>query len=193
MLHRLYVRTLTLAGSRYAPWWLAGIAFAEASFFPILPDVLLLLMGLARPERAFRFAAVCTVGSVAGGALGYAIGFFLFDALMRTAAAHALFGADPLGAFQAWYAQWGLWVILIKGLTPIPYKIVTIASGAAHFDFWVFMGASLVTRGFRFFLVAVLLRFFGDAARLFIERWLTWVTSAVAVGLVGGLLAVRFL
>jgi membrane protein YqaA with SNARE-associated domain len=193
MLHRLYVRTLTLAGSRYAPWWLAGIAFAEASFFPIPPDVLLLLMGLARPERAFRFAAVCTVGSVAGGALGYAIGFFLFDALMRTAAAHALFGADPLGAFQAWYAQWGLWVILIKGLTPIPYKIVTIASGAAHFDFWVFMGASLVTRGFRFFLVAVLLRFFGDAARLFIERWLTWVTSAVAVGLVGGLLAVRFL
>ena len=101
MLHRLYVRTLTLAGSRYAPWWLAGIAFAEASFFPIPPDVLLLLMGLARPERAFRFAAVCTVGSVAGGALGYAIGFFLFDALMRTAAAHALFGADPLGAFQA--------------------------------------------------------------------------------------------
>ena len=193
MLHRLYVRTLTLAGSRYAPWWLAGIAFAEASFFPIPPDVLLLLMGLARPERAFRFAAGCTVGSVAGGALGYAIGFFLFDALMRTAAAHALFGADPLGAFQAWYAQWGLWVILIKGLTPIPYKIVTIASGAAHFDFWVFMGASLVTRGFRFFLVAVLLRFFGDAARLFIERWLTWVTSAVAVGLVGGLLAVRFL
>ena len=193
MLHRLYVRTLTLAGSRYAPWWLAGIAFAEASFFPIPPDVLLLLMGLARPERAFRFAAVCTVGSVAGGALGYAIGFFLFDSLMRTAVAHALFGPDPLGAFQAWYAQWGLWVILIKGLTPIPYKVVTIASGAAHFDFWVFMGASLVTRGFRFFLVAVLLRYFGDRARLFIERWLTWVTSAVAVGLVGGLLAVRFL
>jgi len=193
MLHRLYIRTLTLAGSRHAPWWLAGLAFAEASFFPIPPDVLLLLMGLARPERAFRFAAVCTVGSVAGGALGYAIGFFLFDSLMRTAVAHALFGPDPLGAFQAWYAQWGLWVILIKGLTPIPYKVVTIASGAAHFDFWVFMGASLVTRGFRFFLVAVLLRFFGDAARLFIERWLTWVTSAVAVGLVGGLLAVRFL
>ena len=150
-------------------------------------------MGLARPERAFRFAAVCTVGSVAGGALGYAIGFFLFDSLMRTAVAHALFGPDPLGAFQAWYAQWGLWVILIKGLTPIPYKVVTIASGAAHFDFWVFMGASLVTRGFRFFLVAVLLRYFGDRARLFIERWLTWVTSAVAVGVVGGLLAVRLL
>ena len=192
MLHRLYIRTLTLAGSRHAPWWLAGLAFAEASFFPIPPDVLL-LMGLARPERAFRFAAVCTVGSVAGGALGYAIGFFLFDSLMRTAVAHALFGPDPLGAFQAWYAQWGLWVILIKGLTPIPYKVVTIASGAAHFDFWVFMGASLVTRGFRFFLVAVLLRYFGDRARLFIERWLTWVTSAVAVGVVGGLLAVRLL
>ena len=92
-----------------------------------------------------------------------------------------------------WYAHWGLWVILIKGLTPIPYKLVTIASGAAHFDFWVFMGASVVTRGARFFLVAALLRFFGASARAFIERWLTLVTSAVAAGIVGGLLAVKLL
>ena len=99
------------------------------------PDVRLLLMGLARPWRAWEFAAIGTAGSVIGGALGYAIGYFVFDALMRTIWAHVLFGQDPLGAFQAWYAQWGLWVILIKGLTPIPYKIVTIASGAAEFDF----------------------------------------------------------
>jgi membrane protein YqaA with SNARE-associated domain len=193
MLHRLYTRTLTLSASPRAPWWLAGIAFAEASFFPIPPDVLLLLMGLARPQRAWMFAAICTMGSVVGGALGYAIGYFLFDALMHTTIAHALFGADPLGAFQDWYARWGLWVILIKGLTPIPYKVVTIASGAAQFNFWVFMAASLVTRGARFFAVATLLRFFGASAREFIERWLTWVTSAVAVGLVGGLLVVRLL
>lgn len=193
MLHRLYARTLLLAASPSAPWWLFVIAFAEASFFPIPPDVLLLLMGLARPKRAWNFAAICTLGSVTGGALGYAIGYYVFDALMRTAIAHALFGNDPLGAFQAWYAQWGLWVILIKGLTPIPYKIVTIASGAARFDFWVFMGASLVTRGARFFIVATLLHYFGDSARVFIERWLTLVTSVVAVGLVGGVLAVRLL
>jgi membrane protein YqaA with SNARE-associated domain len=193
MLHRLYKRTLYLAATRQAPWWLAGVAFAEASFFPVPPDVLLLLMGLAKPRKAWLFAAICTAGSVVGGALGYAIGFYLFTALMRTSVAHTLFGADPLGAFQAWYAQWGLWVILIKGLTPIPYKVVTIASGAAKFDFWVFMGASLITRGARFFLVATLLRFFGAAARDFIERWLIWVTSAVAAGIVGGFLVVRLL
>jgi membrane protein YqaA with SNARE-associated domain len=193
MLRTLYDRTLTLAASPQAPWWLAGVAFAESSFFPVPPDVLLLLMGLARPHRAWMYAAICTLGSVTGGALGYAIGYFVFDRVMQTGIAHALFGPDPLGAFQVWYAHWGLWVILIKGLTPIPYKLVTIASGAAHFDFWVFMGASVVTRGARFFLVAALLRFFGASARAFIERWLTLVTSAVAAGIVGGLLAVKLL
>ena len=193
MLRSLYDRTLTLAASPRAPWWLAAVAFAESSFFPVPPDVLLLLMGLARPRRSWEYAAICTAASVLGGALGYAIGYFVFDALMQTALAHVLFGADPLRAFQAWYARWGLWVILIKGLTPIPYKLVTIASGAARFDFWVFMGASVVTRGARFFLVATLLRLFGAQARAFIERWLTLVTSAVAAGILGGLLVLRYL
>ena len=129
MLHRLYMRTLALAASPRAPWWLAVVAFAESSFFPIPPDALLIPMVLARPDRAWRLAAICTVASVVGGALGYAIGYFVFDQLMRLPLAHTLFGPDPLGAFQAWYARWGLAVILIKGLTPIPYKIVTIASG----------------------------------------------------------------
>ena len=134
MLHRLYMRTLALAASPRAPWWLAVVAFAESSFFPIPPDALLIPMALARPDRAWRFAAICTVASVVGGALGYAIGYFVFDGLMRLPVAHVLFGPDPLGSFQAWYARWGLAVILIKGLTPIPYKIVTIASGAARFQ-----------------------------------------------------------
>jgi membrane protein YqaA with SNARE-associated domain len=193
MLHRLYTRTLALAASPRAPWWLAIVAFAEASCFPIPPDALLIPMVLARPDRAWRLAAVCTAGSVAGGALGYAIGFFVFDQLMRLPLAHALFGPDPLGAFQAWYVQWGLAVILIKGLTPIPYKIVTIASGAAKFSFPVFMAASLVTRGARFFLVAALLRIFGTPVRDFIERRLTLVTSMLAAGIVGGFLVLRFL
>jgi membrane protein YqaA with SNARE-associated domain len=193
MLHRLYMRTLALAASPRAPWWLAVVAFAEASCFPVPPDALLIPMVLARPDRAWRLAALCTIGSVIGGAFGYAIGYFVFDQLMRLPLAHALFGPDPLTSFQAWYARWGLAVILIKGLTPIPYKIVTIASGAAKFSFPVFMAASLVTRGARFFLVAALLRMFGTPVREFIERRLTLVTSMLAAGVVGGFLALRFL
>jgi membrane protein YqaA with SNARE-associated domain len=193
MLRNLYHRVLALAASPRAPWWLAAVAFAESSFFPIPPDALLIPMALARPERAWRFALICTVASVCGGALGYAIGYFVFDQLMQTSAARVLFGPDPLGAFQGWYARWGLAVILIKGLTPIPYKIVTIASGAAKFNFWVFMAASVVTRGARFFTVATLLHFWGDSVKDFIERRLTLVTTGVALGIVGGFVAIRFL
>jgi membrane protein YqaA with SNARE-associated domain len=192
MLRRLYLRTLALAASPRAPWWLAAIAFAEASCFPIPPDALLIPMALARPDRAWRLALVCTIGSVAGGALGYFIGYAVFDQLARPLI--ELYGYGPrFAAFQALYAQYGLWIIVIKGLTPIPYKIVTIASGAAHFDFAVFMAASLVTRGARFFLVAALLRFFGTPVRDFIERRLTLVTSLLAAGVVGGFLILRLM
>jgi len=190
MLRRLYLRTLALAASPRAPWWLAAIAFAEASFFPIPPDALLIPMALARPDRAWRLALVCTVASVTGGALGYFIGYAVFDQLARPLI--AFYGYGPgVAAFQAMYAQYGLWIILIKGLTPIPYKIVTIASGAAHFDFAVFMAASAVTRGARFFMVAALLRFFGTPVRDFIERRLTLVTGLLAAGVVGGFLVLR--
>jgi membrane protein YqaA with SNARE-associated domain len=187
------MRTLVLAAAPRASWWLAAVAFAESSVFPIPPDALLIPMTLARPDRAWRFAAICLAGSVAGGVLGYAIGYFVFDQLMRLPLAHALFGADPLGAFQAWYARWGLAVILIKGLTPIPYKLVTIASGAAKFNFTVFVAASIVTRGARFFLVVALLRLFGTEVRDFIERRLTLVTSLLAAGIVGGFVVLRLL
>ena len=193
MLQRLYMRTLALAASPRASLWLAVIAFAESSFFPIPPDALLIPMALARPDRVWRFAAICMVASVLGGAVGYAIGYFVFDQIMSLPLAHGLFGPDPLGAFQAWYARWGLAVILIKGLTPIPYKLVTIASGAAKFNFAVFMAASIVTRGGRFFLVAGLLRAFGAPVRDFVERRLTLVTSLLAVGIVGGFVMLRLL
>ena len=192
MLHRLYARTLALASSPRALWWLAAIAFAESSFFPIPPDALLIPMALARPDRAWRFALVCTIASVAGGALGYFIGYELFDQLARPVI--ALYGyAARFDAFQATYAQYGLWIILLKGLTPLPYKIVTIASGAAHFDFPTFMAASVVTRGARFFLVATLLHFFGNSVRMFIEKRLTLVTTCVAVGVIGGFVLLRLL
>jgi membrane protein YqaA with SNARE-associated domain len=192
MLQRLYFRVLALAAGPRAPFWLAGVAFAEASFFPIPPDVLLIPMILARPRAAWRLALIATVASVVGGAFGYLIGYALFDQL--AAPLLAAYGYQAAFArFQATYAEWGLWVILVKGLTPIPYKIVTIASGAAHFDFAVFMAASAVTRGARFFLLAALLRAFGPAVRDFIERRLALVTTAIAAGIIGGFLALRFL
>jgi len=192
MLRNLYARTLALAASPRAAWWLAVIAFAEASCFPIPPDALLIPMALARPREAWRFAAICTVASVIGGALGYFIGYAVFDQLAQPLI--RLYGyGDRFAAFQALYAQYGLWVILIKGLTPIPYKIVTIASGAAGFNFWLFMAASIVTRGMRFFLVAALLRAFGTPVRDFIERRLALVTGALAAGVVGGFLLLKLM
>jgi len=192
MLRNLYHRVLALAATKQAPWWLAAVAFAESSFFPIPPDALLVPMALARPDKAWRFALICTIASICGGALGYFIGYAVFDQLAKPVL--QLYGyGEKFAAFQAMYAHWGLWVILIKGLTPIPYKIVTIASGAAKFNFWMFMAASTVTRGARFFLVAKLLHFWGEPVRDFIDRRLTLVTTAVAVGIIGGFAALRWL
>jgi membrane protein YqaA with SNARE-associated domain len=192
MLHRLYMRTLALAASSRAPWWLAAVAFAESSVFPIPPDALLIPMVLARPDRAWRLAAICTVASVIGGALGYLIGYAVFDQLARPVIEMYGYG-DRFVALQELYGRYGLWIILIKGLTPIPYKFVTIASGATSFSFPVFMVASLVTRGARFFIVAALLRAFGTPVRDFIERRLTLVTSLAVVGIVGGFVVMRLL
>ncbi|WP_158921166.1 YqaA family protein [Acidisphaera sp. S103] len=192
MLKRLYARVMALAASPNAGWWLALIAFAEASFFPIPPDVMLIPMALARPRSAWRLAAICTAASVAGGALGYLIGYAVFDQIARPILNVYGYGA-AYAAFQAKFQAYGLWIILVKGLTPIPYKIVTIAAGAARFDFGLFMLASLLTRGARFFLVATLLHFFGDAVRDFIERRLTLVTTAFAIAVVAGFVALKLL
>jgi membrane protein YqaA with SNARE-associated domain len=192
MLHRLYVRVMALAASPNAAWWLALIAFAESSFFPIPPDALLVPMALAKPRSAWKFAAICTASSVLGGALGYLIGYTVFDQVARPIL--NLYGYGPsYAAFQAKFQEYGLWIILIKGLTPIPYKIVTIAACAAKFDLALFMAASILTRGARFFLVATLLHFFGDTVRDFIEKRLTLVTSALAIGIVGGFLVLKLI
>lgn len=192
MLRRLYDRVIALAGHRHAMWFLAAVAFAEASFFPIPPDPLLVAMGLARPRRVWAYALICTLASVAGGALGYLIGYAVF-AKLAVPIIHFYHFDHAFAAFQAKFARYGLYVILIKGLTPIPYKIVTIAAGAAKFDFWAFMAASLVTRGGRFFLVAAIMRAFGEPARDFIEKRLMLVTSLLAAGIVGGFLILLYL
>ena len=192
MLRALYHRVLALAASPRAPLWLALVAFAESSFFPIPPDALLVPMALAVPARAWRYALICTVASVIGGMFGYLIGATLYD----TVAAPILrlyHYEDAYTRFSQTFATYGLEIILIKGLTPIPYKIITIAAGAAKFDFPTFVGASIVTRGFRFFLVATLLHFFGDAVRDFIERRLVLVTTAMAAGIIGGFVVLKFL
>jgi len=192
VLRNLYDRVLALAANRRAPVYLGAVSFTESSFFPIPPDAMLIPMCLARPSRAWYYALICTITSVLGGILGYAIGFYLFD--MLAAPVLRTYGyTDALARFQGWYERWGAAVILIKGLTPIPYKIVTIASGAAHFDFWTFLAASVVTRGARFFLLAGLLRRFGDPIRDFIERRLTLVTSAAAAAIVLGFLALKLI
>jgi membrane protein YqaA with SNARE-associated domain len=192
MLRRLYDRVIALAGHRHAGWWLMAVAFAEASFFPIPPDALLVAMGIARPHRVWRYAIIATIGSVAGGALGYYIGYAVFDRLAQPII-HFYHMEPAFQAFQEKFARYGLYVILIKGLTPIPYKIVTIAAGAARFNFGLFMAASLVTRGGRFFLVATIIRLFGEAARDFIERRLMLVTSLLALGIIGGFLILIYI
>ena len=192
MLRKLYDRVLALAADRRAPIWLTVVSFAESSFFPIPPDAMLVPMCLARPDRAYRYALICSLASVIGGIAGYAIGYFLFDALAQPVLA-AYGYADALARFQGWYDHWGALVILIKGLTPIPYKLVTIASGAAQFSFPIFLAASIVTRGSRFFLLAFLLRRFGPPIRDFIERRLTLVTTGAAAGVVLGIVVLRFL
>lgn len=192
MLRRIYDWCIAAADKPYALWILAAVAFAESSFFPIPPDIMLLPMSLARPARAWLFASLCTVASVAGGVLGYAIGALLYDSL-----GHWLINLYHLGdkveSFRASYAEWGSVIILLKGLTPIPYKLVTITSGFAGFNVWLFIVCSIIARGLRFFVAAVLLNRYGEWIRVRIEKNLTmWVLLGAAV-LVFGFVIVYWL
>lgn len=191
MLRRVYDWIIGLAGDRRAIWWLAGIAFIEASVFPIPPDVLLIAMVLADRDKAWRYALVATLASVAGGWLGYFIGWGLYEELGRPVINfyHLQAGFEK---FRAGFNEWGGWIVLIKGLTPIPYKLVTIAAGVSRLNPLTFTVASLGSRALRFFLVAALLRRFGVPIRDFIERRLVWVTSIFAIFLVAGFLILKF-
>ena len=191
MLHALYARVMNLARHPRAGFWLGAVSFAESSVFPIPPDAMLIPMALARPDQAWRLATICTVCSVLGGILGYALGYFLFE-LVAEPILSAYGHADALARFEDWFQRWGAAVILVKGMTPIPYKIVTIAAGAAKMSFPVFLLTSLVTRAARFFLLAALIRRFGPGVRDFIERRLVLVTSSAAALVVLGFLALRY-
>jgi len=191
MFDSLYIRIKTLAQSPHAEASLAAVAFAESSFFPVPPDVLLAPMALAQPGRAWRFALVATVASVLGGMLGYAIGAVLYDSLGQWLVNLYGYGAKMDGLKQT-YAQWGWLVILVKGVTPIPYKLVTITSGLLGYNFPLFVVLSALTRGARFFLVAGALNWFGEPLREAMERNFGAVLGGfAALVVVGFIIAVK--
>ena len=193
MLRRIYDWCIDAAHKPYALWIMGAVAFAESSFFPVPPDVMLIPMSLARPQRAWLYAAVCTATSVLGGMLGYAIGALLYDSI-----GHWLIEFYGLGgkveAFRASYAEWGALIIIGKGLTPIPYKLVTITSGFAGYNIGLFVLCSIIARGGRFFVVAVLLNRYGEWIRVRIEKHLgLWVALGAAVLALGFIVALRMI
>jgi len=190
LLRRLYDWCVEAAHKPHAMWTMGAIAFAESSFFPVPPDVMLIPMALAYPQRAYAMAAWCTVASVLGGVVGYAIGALLYDSV--GAWLIGLYGyGDKVEMFRSAYAEWGAWIILLKGLTPIPYKIVTITSGFAGYNFLLFIVFSVIARSGRFFLLAFLLHRYGEQARHTIEKRLgLWVTLGAAVVVIGFVIAV---
>jgi len=191
MLKRIYDWCIDAADKPYALWILAAVAFAESSFFPVPPDIMLAPMSLAQPKRAWIFAAVCTVASVLGGVLGYAIGALRYDSVGQWLI--QLYGlGGKVEAFRQSYAEWGAVIILVKGLTPIPYKLVTITSGFAGYNIWLFVLFSIITRGARFYIEAIVLNRWGDWIRERIERHLAlWVTLFLVVLVAGFIVAIK--
>ena len=192
MMRRMYDWMMGMAGSPRAPWALAVVSFIESSFFPIPPDVMLIPMVLSNRQKAWWYATVATVASVLGGLLGYAIGYFFFEAIGKPIL--AFYGKEhALDTFITFVHEYGVEAVIIKGMTPIPFKVVTIAAGVAKMDLLAFVGASIIARAMRFYLVAGLLYFFGQPIREFIERRLTLVTTVFVVVLVSGFVAVKYL
>lgn len=192
MFRRLYEWILDLAGRPSAPYALGVVSFAESSFFPIPPDAMMVPMAVSRPDRVWLYATVATVCSVLGGLLGYAIGALLFDSVGQWL--FNLYGlSDKAKTFQDSYAAYGHWVILLKGLTPIPYKLVTITSGFAHYDLFWFVVLSFITRGARFFLLAAVLRRYGVSIRTVLDRHLNVVAGIFAAIVILGFVAFKYL
>lgn len=192
MLQRTYNWVMGLSAKPNAIWALAAISFVESSFFPIPPDILLIPMVLAARTQWLRIALICTIASVLGGMLGYALGFYLYEGLGRPLL--EFYGyADKFTDFQGRYNEWGAWIVFIAGVTPFPYKVITIASGVTQLDITTFTIASIVARGLRFFLVAALLWWVGPPIRAFIEKRLGLVFTVFVILLVGGFIAIKYI
>ncbi|SEF91102.1 membrane protein YqaA, SNARE-associated domain [Thalassococcus halodurans] len=192
MLRRLYNRMLAAAEHPSALWILAIVSFAESSVFPIPPDVMMIPMILAAPHRAWLIAGVCTAASVAGALLGYGIGHFFFEQVGQPVL-EAMGKAEKMDAFNTTFSEWGVWAVLIAGMTPFPFKVITIMSGWASFPLIPFLLSSIVARSLRFFIVAALLKAYGPPIREFVEKRLGLVFAAFLIVLIGGFMVLRVL
>jgi membrane protein YqaA with SNARE-associated domain len=189
---QIYDWTMRQAQSERAPAALAIVSFIESSFFPIPPDIMLVPMVIANRAKAWWYATIATISSVLGGAFGYFIGSSLFDTIGKPLL--DFYGkGQSFDTFTQWFNEWGVWIILAKGMTPFPYKVLTIAAGAAHMPFLQFMLASVAARAMRFYLVAGLLYFFGEPIREFIERRLTLVLTVSLIAIIAGFVSVKYL
>lgn len=192
MIRKLYDWTLSMAGHRHALWVLALVSFVESSFFPIPPDLLMIPMIIAAPRRAFLIAFVCMVASVAGGLAGYGIGYFVFDTIGQPI--FDFYGkADAVVEFNERFNEWGAWAVLVAGITPFPYKVITIMSGWTGLSLPVFILSSIIARGFRFFVLAALLWKFGPSIKVFIEKYLGILFTLFVVLLFAGFYVIRYL
>ncbi len=188
----LYNKVMELAEHRYATAWLGFISFIESMIFPIPPDVLLIPMCISNRQKAWFYASICTIASVMGGAFGYMLGYIFYDSIGQMIV--SFYGMeDKFIAFQAYYQEWGIWIVLAAGLTPFPYKIITIASGVMLLDFGLFMLISLIARASRFFLEALLLWYFGEKIRIFIEKYLGILTALFFALLLLGFATLKYL
>ncbi|OWU73142.1 YqaA family protein [Phaeobacter sp. 22II1-1F12B] len=192
MLQGLYERTMQLADHRHALWWLAAVSFIESSFFPIPPDVLMIPMILARPSRAWLIALVALVSSVLGGLLGYAIGAFAFESIGQPILM-SMGKADAMAEFNTRFNDFGFWAVLVAGVTPFPYKVITIMSGWTSMPLGTFVATSILARALRFFIVAALLWKFGPPVREFIEKRLGLMFTLFMIFLIGGFVVVKYL
>ena len=192
MIKNLYNKTMALAGHPQAIFLLGAVSFIEASFFPIPPDVMLIPMVLMNPSRAWLFALVATAFSVLGGIFGYIIGTFSYEHIAEPLL-YSLGKEAQMVDFSNKYNEIGFWAVITAGISPIPYKVVTIMSGATNLNFAVFLGASMASRGVRFFVVAGLLHFYGHKIRDFIERYLNWVFMLFVILLIAGFIGFKLI
>lgn len=192
MVQSVYDWMLRMAESPYAMYFLAMVAFIESSFFPIPPDIMLIPMVLAMPDKAWKIASIATVASVLGGCFGYGIGVFGYELIAKPIL--EFYGyMHQFDVFQSYYHEWGAWIVFGAGITPFPYKVITIASGVVDLNLWVFSLASVLARGMRFFLVAWLLKKYGVPMKDFIEKNLGKLSVLFLILLIGGFYSIKYM
>ena len=189
---QLYDWTLEKSSRREATWFLSIISFAESSFFPIPPDIILIPMTLAKKTKAFLYAFICTISSVLGGILGYLIGILLFNSIgiLLIDFYHL---TNEVSEFKEYYNLYGAWIVIIAGFTPFPFKVITIASGLFELNFFIFLVSSILSRGARFYLISGLLYFFGNKIKIFIDKYFNFLTIIFFVLLIGSFLFIKLL